>query len=83
MDFSELVEVCKRENIELKILSPEADQLLEMARVYDVAGITPFSESRPRIEKNKKYSKNVVLILSLHFYSSYYFLLFLFLHRLQ
>ncbi|MEK7263312.1 MAG: sugar transferase [Bacteroidota bacterium] len=62
--FSELVEVCKRENIELKILSPEADQLLEMARVYDVAGITLFSESRPRIEKIRSIVKRCIDFVS-------------------
>jgi exopolysaccharide biosynthesis polyprenyl glycosylphosphotransferase len=62
--FSELVEVCKRENIELKILSPEADRLLEMARVYDVAGITLFSEPRPRTEKIRSVVKRCIDFIS-------------------
>jgi exopolysaccharide biosynthesis polyprenyl glycosylphosphotransferase len=41
--YYELVEICKKENIELKVLSPESDQLLKMAHVYDIAGIPLFS----------------------------------------
>lgn len=43
--YYELVEICKRENIELKVLSPESDQLLKMAHVYDIAGIPLFSHT--------------------------------------
>lgn len=48
--FSDLIEVCRKERIKLKVLSPEADQLLRMAKVLDIAGITLYAPPRTRIE---------------------------------
>ena len=48
--YSELIEVCRRERIKLKVLSPEADELLTMAKVDDVAGITLYAPGRARLE---------------------------------
>lgn len=48
--YSDLIETCRRERIKLKVLSPEADELLSMAKVDDIAGITLYAPSRTRIE---------------------------------
>jgi exopolysaccharide biosynthesis polyprenyl glycosylphosphotransferase len=60
---AELVETCKREQIKLKILSPEADQLLKLAHVYDIAGITLYSPPRTKIEFIRRIAKRVFDVL--------------------
>jgi len=57
--YSDLVEICKREQIKLKVLSPESDQLLHLARVHDIAGITLYSPPRTRIEFIRNLSKRL------------------------
>ena len=58
-----LMEVAKREHIKVKVLSPEADQLLNLARVYDIAGITLYSPPRFKIEFFRKVVKRAFDIL--------------------
>jgi exopolysaccharide biosynthesis polyprenyl glycosylphosphotransferase len=60
---AELVETCKREQIKLKILSPEADELLKLAHVYDIAGITLYSPRRTKIEFVRRIAKRVFDVL--------------------
>jgi exopolysaccharide biosynthesis polyprenyl glycosylphosphotransferase len=60
---AELVEVCKRERIKLKILSPEADELLKLAHVFDVAGITLYSPPRTKIESVRRAAKRAFDVL--------------------
>ena len=52
--YAELINVCKKRNVKLKVLSPEADQLLRMAKVYDIAGITLYAPPRTRIESVRR-----------------------------
>jgi exopolysaccharide biosynthesis polyprenyl glycosylphosphotransferase len=60
---AELVETCRREHIKLKILSPEADELLKLAHVYDIAGITLYSPQRTKIEFVRRIAKRVFDVL--------------------
>jgi exopolysaccharide biosynthesis polyprenyl glycosylphosphotransferase len=60
---AELMETCKREQIKLKILSPEADELLKLAHVYDIAGITLYSPQRTKIEFVRRIAKRVFDVL--------------------
>jgi len=53
----ELIEKCKLHNIKLKVVSPEANSLLRMARIYDIAGVTLFTPPRHRIEMVKRIIK--------------------------
>ncbi|MBI4428069.1 MAG: sugar transferase [Ignavibacteriales bacterium] len=55
--YSEIVDACKRNRIKLKVLSPEADALLQMAKVYDIAGISLYSPKRYRIDMIRKIGK--------------------------
>jgi exopolysaccharide biosynthesis polyprenyl glycosylphosphotransferase len=54
---AELMAVCKQEGIKLKVLSPGADQLLKLAHVYDIAGITLYAPPRFKIEFLRKATK--------------------------
>ena len=38
--YSNLKRISEKHNIKLKILSPQAEELLKIARIYDIAGIT-------------------------------------------
>ncbi len=55
--FAHLLELCRKESVRLKVASPEADQLLRMARVYDTVGITLYSPPRFKVEYVKKVVK--------------------------
>jgi exopolysaccharide biosynthesis polyprenyl glycosylphosphotransferase len=56
---ADVIEICRRERIKLKILSPEADELLKLAHVYDIAGITLYSPPRSKIEFVRRVTKRV------------------------
>jgi len=56
---ADLMEICRRERIKLKILSPEADELLKLAHVYDIAGITLYSPRRTKIEFVRRVTKRI------------------------
>ncbi len=58
-----MVEICKRERIKLKILSPEAEELLKLAHVYDIAGITLYSPPRIKIEYVRRVTKRIFDLL--------------------
>ncbi len=55
--FHEIVETCKHHDVKLKVVSPMANSLLRMARVYDIAGITLYAPPRPKIERVKRVLK--------------------------
>ncbi len=67
--YNELLEICQRTNINLKVLSPESDILLSKAKVYDIAGIplnTDISdEQKKRKEKVKRIFDIIVSMLGL------------------
>jgi exopolysaccharide biosynthesis polyprenyl glycosylphosphotransferase len=60
---ADLMEICRRERIKVKILSPEADELLKLAHVYDIAGITLYSPHRTKIEFVQRVTKRVFDVL--------------------
>ncbi len=61
--FSELIGICEKQGVKLRIISPETSRLLRMARVYDVAGITLSSPTRRRVEAAKGFLKRIVDIV--------------------
>lgn len=48
--YHEVITLCRLHRVKLKVLSPEADQLLRIANINDVAGITLYAPPRKRIE---------------------------------
>jgi exopolysaccharide biosynthesis polyprenyl glycosylphosphotransferase len=61
--YAEVVKVSKLRQIKLNILSLESDQLLRLASVYDIAGITLYAPPRFRIEAVKYFFKRLFDIL--------------------
>ncbi len=51
--YAEAIKVSKQRQIKLNILSLESDQLLRLASVYDIAGITLYAPPRFHIEAVK------------------------------
>ncbi|MFA5832111.1 MAG: sugar transferase [Bacteroidota bacterium] len=71
--FSTVKALSKKHGIKVKILSPLSEELLKIARIYDIAGITLTSQPRVHINKLKSFLKRtfdffvgslVVMILS-------------------
>lgn len=54
---AELLDFCKLNRIRLKVLSPEAEGLLHMMHLHDLAGITLYAPRRTRIELVRKIAK--------------------------
>lgn len=76
--YGELVALCQKKKIKLKVLSPESEELLRFSKVIDIAGIPLFSPPRRHIEKLKAVLKrgfDVVGSLSLLLLLSPIFLL--------
>ncbi|HVN48418.1 MAG TPA: sugar transferase [Bacteroidota bacterium] len=48
--YSSVLEICRRQQVKLKILSMESDRLLKLAKVFDIAGITLHTTDRTHIE---------------------------------
>jgi exopolysaccharide biosynthesis polyprenyl glycosylphosphotransferase len=57
--YSEIVEICRKKNIKLKVLSPESDRLLRMTHVHDIAGITLYAPERLRIAAFRGFIKRI------------------------
>jgi len=55
--YSELIDICKKKRIKLKVLSPESDELMNYARVHDIAGITLYAPPRTRVDLLKRIMK--------------------------
>ena len=55
--YADVLEVCRRRSVKLKVLSPEHDQLLNLARVYDIAGITLYAPPRIHVEALRQVAK--------------------------
>lgn len=56
---SRLREICTRHSVKLKVLSVEAEQLLDIANVYEMAGITLISTPRYRVNALKQFFKRI------------------------
>jgi exopolysaccharide biosynthesis polyprenyl glycosylphosphotransferase len=57
--YAFLRDVSNKHRIKLKVLSPQSEQLLGIARVYDIAGITLMSPPRQHIDAAKRFLKRV------------------------
>lgn len=55
--YTYLKRISENRNIKLKILSPEAEELLKVARIYDIAGITLTSPPRYNVDAIKLFLK--------------------------
>jgi exopolysaccharide biosynthesis polyprenyl glycosylphosphotransferase len=62
--YSEVVNVCQKRSIKLKVLSEESEELLKYSRVWDIAGITLFSPKRLRTDQIKMVIKRIFDITS-------------------
>lgn len=62
--YSDLIEVCRKQRIKLKVLSPEADRLLDLAKVNDIAGITLYAPERTRLDELRKRIKRIFDIVA-------------------
>lgn len=51
--FHDIIELCKEFQVKIKVVSPEANDLLRMARVYDIAGITLYAPPRNILDRVK------------------------------
>ena len=58
-DYTNLKQISEKHNIKLKILSPQAEELLKIARIYDIAGITLTAPPRIHITIVKLFFKRV------------------------
>lgn len=57
--YSYLQGISQRKNIKLKIISPQAEDLLKTSRIYDIAGITITSQARLHIGPLKLFVKRI------------------------
>ena len=62
--YSPVLEISRRNNIKVKVLSPEADQLLRRAHVNDIAGITLYAPPRYNVEKVRNIFKRAFDIVA-------------------
>lgn len=61
--YTKVLNLCRKYNIKLKVLSDDSDQLLHLSRVYDIAGITLFAPQRRRIDFMKRALKRLFDII--------------------
>jgi exopolysaccharide biosynthesis polyprenyl glycosylphosphotransferase len=61
--YREVLSLCRKHNVKLKVLSEDSDQLLHLSRVYDIAGITLFAPERKNIDLMKRLLKRLFDIL--------------------
>jgi exopolysaccharide biosynthesis polyprenyl glycosylphosphotransferase len=61
--YRDFLETCRLEQINFRIISPEVDRVLRLARVYDMVGITLHSSPRTRIEFLDRVTKRGMDIL--------------------
>ncbi len=55
----ELLKICKSENIDLKILSPEFNKMYAFSHIHDIAGIPLFSRKREKTAQLKAIVKRI------------------------
>jgi FlaA1/EpsC-like NDP-sugar epimerase len=61
--YAYLKQTSERYNIKLKILSPQAEELLKIARIYDIAGITLTAAPRYHVNSIKLFFKRMFDII--------------------
>lgn len=59
----DLLETCRMNNIELKILSPEFDSMFRFPQIHDIAGIPLYSRKRIATERLKSMTKRAFDII--------------------
>lgn len=62
--FSYLKEISAHRNVKLKIVSPHAEDLLKITRIYDIAGITISAPVRSRVRILKNILKRIFDIIA-------------------
>ncbi len=55
--YSPLQQLSEQKNVKFKIVSPQAEEILKIARIYDIAGITLNSQRRYHVEAVKAFFK--------------------------
>ncbi len=58
-----ILDHCRQKGIKLKVLSPEADRLLQFVHVHDIAGITLYAPARLRVQFIRGFAKRVFDLL--------------------
>jgi lipopolysaccharide/colanic/teichoic acid biosynthesis glycosyltransferase len=61
--YAHLKRISEKYDIKLKILSPQAEELLKIARIYDIAGITLTTPPRYHVDAIKLFFKRMVDIV--------------------
>jgi len=61
--YAHLKRISEKYDIKLKILSPQAEELLKIARIYDIAGITLTTPPRYHVDAIKLFFKRAVDIV--------------------
>lgn len=51
--YAGILKICQKKQIKLKVLSENSGSLMSLSRVYDMAGITIYSQERKRIDTAK------------------------------
>ncbi|MDP1678344.1 MAG: exopolysaccharide biosynthesis polyprenyl glycosylphosphotransferase [Bacteroidota bacterium] len=62
--YSYLKSISHKSNVKLKIISPHAEDLLKISRIYDIAGITISAPIRSRVKILKSISKRTFDIIA-------------------
>jgi exopolysaccharide biosynthesis polyprenyl glycosylphosphotransferase len=62
-DMKQIEKIARNKNIKVKIISPETENVLKIARIYDIAGVTLFYPTRSRINFIKNTIKRIFDII--------------------
>jgi exopolysaccharide biosynthesis polyprenyl glycosylphosphotransferase len=58
-DMKQIEKISRNRNIKVKIISQETENVLSIARIYDIAGITLFYPPRTRVTRLKMFMKRI------------------------
>ena len=62
-ELPNLVETCEQNNVKLKVLSPESEDLLRFFYIHDLAGITLYAPPRRKTARIKRITKRIFDII--------------------
>jgi exopolysaccharide biosynthesis polyprenyl glycosylphosphotransferase len=57
--FSEIMDICQKERVIVRVISRQSDDLLLRARIYDIVGITLYAPLRFKVERIRLVTKEV------------------------